>query len=211
MISNLHYISQGRTPEEHLENIGRMCSAGADWVQLRLKNEPFETCLETSKAAKRICDRSGTKLIINDMPTVACLLNAHGVHLGKQDQCPLEARKILGPNKIIGGTANTLGDCEVLLEKQVDYIGLGPFRFTTTKKKLSPLLGAAGYREILGSLRSSGKTIPVIAIGGINPKDIPVLTETGVHGIAISGWLTAQARPEEMFRKIYKQFSEKQL
>ncbi|WP_255702809.1 thiamine phosphate synthase [Antarcticibacterium sp. 1MA-6-2] len=150
----MHYISQGKIPEEHLENIRRMCAAGADWVQLRLKNETFERVLETAKAVKNICDAFQVKLIINDFPEVAKKINADGVHLGKLDSCPLEARRLLGKDKIIGGTANTLEDCESLCEKQVDYIGLGPFRFTTTKKNLSPILGTAGYQELLCSLRA---------------------------------------------------------
>ncbi|MBZ9729894.1 thiamine phosphate synthase [Salegentibacter sp. JZCK2] len=211
MISNLHYISQGETPKEHLENIRRMCAAGADWIQLRLKNEAYETVLETAKAAKEICDQFQVKLIINDFPEVVKEVNASGVHLGKEDNCPLEARKLLGPNKIIGGTANTLEDCERLCEKQVDYIGLGPFRFTTTKKNLSPILGPAGYRKLLSNLRAKGKSIPVIAIGGIIPEDLPVLAESGVNGVAISGWLTTHPKPEMIFRRIQQQFSEKQL
>lgn len=211
MISNLHYISQGETPAEHLENIRRMCAAGADWVQLRLKNEVFETVLETAKTAREICDEFRVKLIINDFPEVAKEVNADGVHLGKLDSCPLEARRILGPEKIIGGTANTLEDCESLCEKQVDYIGLGPFRFTTTKKNLSPVLGLEGYGRLLKNLYMKGKSIPVIAIGGICPDDIPALAETGVHGVAISGWLTTHPQPEMIFQEIQQQFSEKQL
>ncbi|SFN96068.1 thiamine phosphate synthase [Salegentibacter flavus] len=211
MISHLHYISQGEDSEEHLENIRRMCAAGADWIQLRLKNESFEKVLETAKAAKNICDEFQARLIINDFPEVAKKVDTDGVHLGKQDSCPLEARKLLGPDKIIGGTANTLEDCEILCEKQVDYIGLGPFRFTTTKKKLSPILGAEGYRKLLSNLRANGKSIPVIAIGGIIPEDLPILAESGVHGVAISGWLTTHPQPEMIFREIQKQFSEKQL
>lgn len=211
MISNLHYISQGKTPAEHLENIQRLCKAGANWVQLRLKDETFEVCLETAKAARKICDRSGTILIINDQTEIAGLAKADGVHLGKQDQCPLEARKILGPDAIIGGTANTIEDCEILVQKEVDYIGLGPFRFTTTKKNLSPVLGTAGYSKILESLGNIGSNIPVIAIGGITPADIPELTKTGLHGVAISGCLTSQEEPEQMLQAIKHQFAEKQL
>lgn len=206
MISKLHYISQGNTPEEHLKNIRRMCAARADWVQLRLKNEHFATVLETAKAAKHICDEFQVKLIINDFPEVAKIMNADGVHLGKEDSCPLEARKLLGPDRIIGGTANTLEDCKALYEKQIDYIGLGPFRFTTTKQNLSPVLGAEGYRRVLRSLSTQESSLPVIAIGGITPTDIPALAESGIHGVAISGWLTTHPQPEMIFQRIQQQF-----
>ncbi|TVZ26354.1 thiamine-phosphate pyrophosphorylase [Gillisia sp. Hel_I_86] len=206
MISKLHYISQGNTPEEHLKNIHRMCSAGANWIQLRLKNESFGTMLKTAETAKKICDSFQAKLVINDFPEVAKQVGAHGVHLGKEDSCPLEARKALGANKIIGGTANTLEDCQVLLQKKVDYIGLGPFRFTTTKNNLSPVLGVEGYRELLEKLAKNGSLVPVIAIGGITPADIPLLAQCGVHGVAISGWLTSGRQPEKMFQEIFNQF-----
>jgi thiamine-phosphate pyrophosphorylase len=183
-----------------------MCSAGANWIQLRLKNEPFDVVLKTAKTAKEICGDHQVKLIINDFPEVAKQVGADGVHLGKEDICPLEARKILGWDKIIGGTANTLEDCQALLQKQVDYIGLGPFRFTTTKKNLSPVLGAEGYRELLANLIKNGNAVPVIAIGSITPADIPVLTQHGVHGVAISGWLTYSDHPEKTFREIFDQF-----
>lgn len=117
-----------------MKNIDRMCRAGANWIQLRLKNESFDTVLKTAIAAKAICDSFKVTLIINDFPEVAKQVDACGVHLGKEDTCPLDARAILGTQKIIGGTANTLEDCQILLQKQVDYIGLGPLRFTHTKR-----------------------------------------------------------------------------
>ncbi len=207
MISNLHYISQGGTPEAHLENIQRMCASGANWIQLRLKDESFKVVLKTAETAKEICEAFQVKLIINDFPEVAKKIDAHGVHLGKQDQCVLKAREVLGPDKIIGGTANTFQDCELLVKKQVNYIGLGPFRFTTTKKKLSPILGVSGYEKLLRNLRNKGVGIPVIAIGGITPQDLPSLRKAGIDGIAVSGCLTDYEQPEEIIQDIYNQFS----
>jgi len=209
MISNLHYISQGESPEEHLKNIRKMCAAGANWIQLRLKNECLEKIQETAQKAKDICDEFQAKLIINDFPEIAKKVDAHGVHLGKEDHCPIKARKLLGPDKIIGGTANSLEDCEKLSTLQVDYIGLGPFRFTTTKKELSPILGVEGYGSLLNSLNAQGKMIPVIAIGGITLEDLPVLAKSGVQGVAISGWLTSYSNPEIIFKEIQQHFSEK--
>lgn len=210
MISTAHYISQGETPRIHLENLRRMALAGADWMQLRVKEESLKTVLKTAKAAKMISDRYRVKLIINDFPEIAKLVNADGVHLGRADLCPLEARRILGEEKIIGGTANTLEDCEHLVKKQVDYIGLGPFRFTATKKNLSPVLGITGYKKVLEGLYAIGADVPVIAIGGITAVDLPELKKTGVHGIAISAELTAHKQPRMFLQEIYNQFSERQ-
>ncbi|TVZ07759.1 thiamine-phosphate pyrophosphorylase [Cellulophaga sp. RHA_52] len=188
MISKLHYISQGKTPEVHLANIQKACSSGADWVQLRLKNVDEESLFQIALKAREITSHFQTRLIINDHYKIAKKVNADGVHLGKTDACPLEAREHLGKWISIGGTANTLEDCENLLKKEVDYIGLGPFRFTQTKKNLSPTLGLQGYQAILDELQT---TTPIIAIGGITIADVPELLKTGIYGIATSTEITA--------------------
>ena len=134
MISKLHYITQGKTPEEHLENVQKACASGAEWIQLRLKNLDPKTILETAQKAREITSHFQTRLIINDYYKVAKEVKADGIHLGKTDECPLKVREYLGSLYIVGGTANTLEDCTKLLEKEVDYIGLGPFQFTETKR-----------------------------------------------------------------------------
>ena len=187
MVSKLHYISQGKTAEEHLDNIQNACSSGADWVQLRLKNVDPKTILETAKKARDITAHYQTRLIINDYYKVAKEVNADGVHLGKSDACPLKVREYLGKFYSVGGTANTIEDCKALLEKKLDYIGLGPFRFTETKKKLSPILGLEGFESIVDALKTD---TPIIAIGGIELRDVPKVIRTGVFGVAVSSAIT---------------------
>lgn len=186
-IAKLHYISQGHAPEAHLENIQKACTYGTELVQLRLKNYSEDIVLKTAEQAREITTHFQTRLIINDHYKIAKAVKADGVHLGKTDTCPAEAREYLGKWYLIGGTANTVEDCENLIKKSVDYIGLGPFRFTKTKDNLSPILGLEGYRAILDVLKSS---TPIIAIGGIIESDIPELLKTGVHGVAMSGAIT---------------------
>ena len=199
MIAKLHYISQGSTPKEHLENIQQACQAGAQLVQLRLKEVSEQEILDTALKARKITAISNTSLIINDHYQVAKEVNADGVHLGKTDTCPTIARQFLGDPFVIGGTANTLEDCQALIEKQVNYIGLGPFRFTSTKKNLSPVLGTEGYQRILQALT---KPTPIIAIGGITLEDIPQIMQTGVHGIAISGAITQNFQLIQQFQQL---------
>lgn len=201
MISKLHYITQGKTPEEHLENVQKACASGAEWVQLRLKNLDPKTILETAQKAREITSHFQTRLIINDYYKVAKEVNADGVHLGKTDTCPLKAREYLGKWYSIGGTANTLADCKILLEKKVDYIGLGPYQFTETKKNLSPVLGTTGYQMLLEALKT---TTPIIAIGGINLEDVSKLINTGVYGVAVSGAITQNFNLISTFHKILK-------
>ena len=201
MISKLHYITQGKTPEEHLENVQRACASGAEWVQLRLKNLDPKTILETAQKAREITSHFQTRLIINDYYKVAKEVKADGVHLGKTDTCPSKAKEYLGDLYIVGGTANTLEDCKKLLEKGVDYIGLGPFQFTETKKNLSPVLGTTGYQVLLEELKT---TTPIIAIGGITTENIPEIIDTGVYGVAVSGAITQNFNSIPTFHKILK-------
>ncbi|WP_158837834.1 thiamine phosphate synthase [Polaribacter sp. L3A8] len=199
MIHKLHYISQGETPKEHLENIQKACVVGADWVQLRLKNSDAKTILETAKEAREITTRFKAKLIINDYYKVGKEIKADGVHLGKTDECPSKVRAFLGTSYIIGGTANTLEDCRNLLDKKVDYIGLGPYQFTKTKKNLSPVLGVEGYKKLIEELQTE---TPIIAIGGIALKDVTKITNTGIYGIAISGAITKDVTSIAKFQEI---------
>ncbi|MBJ6368173.1 thiamine phosphate synthase [Snuella sedimenti] len=199
MIPKLHYISQGETPQAHLDNIQKACTAGAELVQLRLKNRSEKQVLQTAEKAREITSHFQTRLIINDYYKVAHAVKADGVHLGKLDTCPTIARKHLASWQLIGGTANTIQDCEVLINKSVDYIGLGPFRFTKTKTKLSPVLGISGYAGIVEALQ---RETPIIAIGGITLEDVTDLINTGVYGIAASGAITNNVNSINSFHKL---------
>ena len=199
MISKLQYITQGKTAQDHLDNIQTACASGAEWVQLRMKGFDPKTILETAKKARALTSHYQTRLIINDYYKVAKEVKADGVHLGKKDDCPLKVRAYLGKFYAIGGTANTLEECKVLLDKKVDYIGLGPFRFTETKKNLSPVLGAEGYKKILEKLQTE---TPIIAIGGITLDDVSTIVKTGVYGVAVSAAITKDFTSIPVFHKI---------
>jgi len=199
IIPKLHYISQGNTPEEHLENIQKSCSSGAELVQLRLKNISENECLKLATAAREITSHFQTRLIINDHYKIAKEVKADGVHLGKTDVCPTIAREHLYTWQLIGGTANTFQDCETLISKEVDYISLGPFRFTSTKDNLSPVLGLNGYTAILDVLKTE---TPIIGVGGISTADVKDILETGISGIAVSGAITLDFNSVRLFNQL---------
>lgn len=184
---NLQYITAPKPEMSLCEQIEEVCRGGVRWVQLRIKNAGIAVILQEGHMAKEICHYYKALLIINDNVEVARQLQADGVHLGKEDMNPMEARKILGPQKIIGATCNTWDDILLRHRQGVDYIGLGPYAYTRTKEKLSPLLGLAGYTVLLEKMREAGITLPVFAIGGITDVDIPALMKTGIQGIALSG------------------------
>ncbi len=187
IIPKLHYISQGSSLKEHLVNIQKACTSGIELVQLRLKNVSEKKILALANEAREITSHFQTRLIINDHYRIAKEVKADGVHLGKTDACPTIARKHLYTWQIIGGTANTIQDCETLIGKEVDYIGLGPFRVTTTKDNLSPVLGLNGYTAITEALKTE---TPIIGIGGITTEDVTEILKTGISGIAVSGEIT---------------------
>lgn len=187
ILNKLHYISQGTTPKEHIENIQNACQSGAELVQLRLKDLSDKKILKIAEEAREITNHFQTRLIINDHYKIAKEVKADGVHLGLADTNPKTARKELYSWQIIGGTANSLQDCKQRIEEEVDYIGLGPFRFTSTKNNLSPILGLDGYRLIIEELKTE---TPIIAIGGITINDISEILNTGVSGVAMSGEIT---------------------
>ncbi|MDO5970698.1 thiamine phosphate synthase [Flavivirga aquimarina] len=207
MIPKLHYISQGNTGKEHLENIRKACTSGTELVQLRLKNLSEKKILKIAEEAREITAHYQTRLIINDYYKIAKKVKADGIHLGKNDTCPTIAKKHLETWQIIGGTANTLEDCKTLIEKKVNYIGLGPFRFTTTKDNLSPILGTNGYLAILEALQTE---TPIIAIGGITIEDIPDILKTGVYGIAVSGEITKNFNKISQFNKLLNSASQQE-
>lgn len=189
-IHKLQYISQGTTVSEQITHIRQALAGGCRWIQLRWKEADKDHILEAAAEAKALCTAYEATLIINDWPEIAKLVDAHGVHLGLTDTSVQEARNMLGAGKIIGGTANTFADIQQRVAEKCDYVGLGPFRFTLSKAKLSPILGLEGYRDILKHMRLQEISIPLIGIGGIRLEDIPTLLQTGVHGIAVSGLIT---------------------
>ncbi len=160
---------------------------GCRWIQLRMKDASDEEVREVALELIPLCRENDTFLIIDDRVHLVNELKVSGVHLGKDDMDPLEAREILGPHAIIGVTANTAADLLRFKNKDIDYAGVGPFRFTTTKKNLSPELGIEGYTEIVSQLREADMKLPIVAIGGITIDDIDSLMSTGVNGIAMSG------------------------
>ncbi len=165
--------------------VEKACISGVKWLQLRMKNRPVKEIEQTAAAIKQICDRYNCRLIINDHTDIAINTGAYGVHLGMEDLHPAEARRLSDNKVIIGCTANSF---QRVLEVSpyADYIGIGPYRYTRTKEKLSPVLGIEGIKNIVDHCRHNQITIPLIAIGGITVEDVTALISTGIDGIAVS-------------------------
>ena len=182
-ISKLQYITTNAVLAE------QACKGGVDWIQLRLKDVSYDAYFKVGREVQEVCKKYDATFIVNDDIKLALDLDADGVHVGKEDPLPQHyIDEMLGKGGIIGCTANTIADFEHLSGKAVSYIGLGPFRFTDTKKKLSPILGLDGYKSIFEEVRRGALDIPpVVGIGGVRESDVATLLSAGLYGIAVSG------------------------
>ena len=177
---------------------------GCRWIQLRMKDASEAELRAAAIDVQPLCRQYGATFIIDDHVDLVKQLHADGVHLGKQDMPIKEARQLLGTGFLIGGTANTFEDLRQHAANGADYIGCGPFRFTTTKQKLAPILGLDGYRSILAQMKEEGIALPVVGIGGITRDDIPALKALGLGGIALSGSILKAEDPVREMEEIMR-------
>jgi thiamine-phosphate pyrophosphorylase len=204
----LQFISHQNEKMSYLNGIREALAGECKWIQLRMKGATDEEVRPIALKVKEWCKEQNATFLIDDRVQLVKELQVDGVHLGKNDMPIAEARKILGEDFIIGGTANTFEDVKAHYEAGADYIGCGPFRFTTTKEKLSPILGLEGYKEIIQKMKAEGINIPIVAIGGITREDIPEIMKTGVNGIALSGCILNAKDPASETHDIMEMMKE---
>lgn len=200
----IQFITHSNNRYGYVDGARLALEGGCRWVQLRMKEATEAEFMAAAAEIGRLCKEHGATFVLDDHVKWVEKTGADGVHLGKNDMPIDEARKILGSDKIIGGTANTFEDVERLYRQGADYIGCGPFRFTTTKKNLSPVLGLEGYQHIVDQMKSHGINLPIVAIGGILESDIKSILATGVSGIAVSGGILNAENPAEEMQRFLK-------
>jgi thiamine-phosphate diphosphorylase len=179
-----------------------VCRGGCRWVQLRIKEASDEEFISHAKDVQKVCESYGATFIVNDRVEIAQGIGADGVHLGRDDMPPAKARELLGRKPIIGATANSMEEVEKLRNEPIDYIGIGPYRETRTKEKLSAIMGPQRMGQIVRQARGSGMDIPFIAIGGIVEADIQRIANEGLWGLAICGHISRAEDPEAQTRNI---------
>jgi len=203
----IQFITHTNDRYDYVEGARLALAGGCLWIQLRMKDAPKDTFLAAATAIGQLCKTYHATFILDDHAEWVQEAGADGVHLGKNDMPVSEARKLLGSRYVIGGTANTFDDVERLYRDGADYIGCGPFRFTTTKEGLSPVLGLEGYLSITEGMRHHGISLPVVAIGGITLADIGPIMQTGVTGIALSGTILRADNPVDEMKKIVSEMN----
>ena len=199
---SIQFITHQNDCIGYAEGAKMALEGGCKWIQLRMKDATDDEVRSVAAEIQPLCKQNEAIFLLDDRVELVRELHADGVHLGKNDMPVDEARRVLGEEFIIGGTANTFEDIERLASQGADYIGCGPFRFTTTKKNLAPVLGLEGYRDIIEKMHRAGIDIPVVAIGGITASDIDDILATGVKGIAVSGSVLTAENPVAMMRTL---------
>lgn len=199
----LQFITHHTDRYSYLDSARIALDGGCRWVQLRMKGADESLLEQTAITMQRMCREYGATFIIDDNVALAKRVGADGVHLGKNDMPIAEAREILGDSFIIGGTVNTFEDVLHHLQGATpDYLGCGPYRYTSTKANLAPILGIEGFRGVIQQMRNNDIEIPIVAIGGIRKEDIPQLLECGVGGIALSGSILMADNPVKEMKDI---------
>jgi thiamine-phosphate pyrophosphorylase len=208
----LQFITHFSDNYSYIDSAKIALEGGCRWIQLRMKDVNESLLEETALFVQKMCKEYGATFIIDDNVHLVKKIKADGVHLGKNDMPISEARRILGDGFIIGGTVNTFDD--ILKQRTTDngqqslgmpdYFGCGPFRFTSTKKNLAPILGLEGYENIISNMKRNNINIPIVAIGGINKDDILDILKIGVDGIALSSSILRSENPIEEMKDIVR-------
>lgn len=189
----------------HAAQVEDLCAAGAKWIQLRMKGASEAAWLSEAERACAACKESRAVFIVNDSVEVARESGADGVHLGSLDLDWASARRRLGPGFLIGGTVNNAGDARRAVDSGcLDYVGVGPLRFTSTKTNLSPVLGLARIAELVSVLGN----IPAWVIGGVEPGDMRGIREAGAAGVAVSSALWRDGMPARSVREFLAAWQE---
>ena len=191
----LQFITNTNVALPVVEQVKAVLDGGCRWIQIRMKDASDDEIADVVGQIKPMCIEKEAFLLLDDRVELAKKLDVGGVHLGHNDMPPSQARMILGPAAVIGCTANTFDDIKSRSALDIDYFGIGPFRHTTTKKNLAPVLGIEGIHDIVRQMREAEINIPIVAIGGIRLDDVTPLMQAGVNGIAVSGAIAGADDP----------------
>lgn len=187
----LYAISWDGAPLSHVQQVAALCRGGVGIIQLRMKAGTLEERLATAWECLRLCRQWGALLVINDDVELAKTIQAPAVHLGLKDMTISEARRCLGSDVILGGTANTPEQVLARMTEGANYVGLGPWRYTETKQNLSSVLGEEGVAQTMREVLARDPYYPVYVIGGIGPKDCKEIIDLGARGVAVSSALVS--------------------
>ena len=170
----------GRVDLTLAEQARRLGRAGIRVAQVRCKRALGRAAWEAVREAVEALRAAGVVVLVNDRVDWALLSGADGVHVGDEDLPPAEARRLLGPDRLLGVTVRGAAGAREAAAVGASYVGLGPVFATRTKEVAAPVLGLERLRREV-----QGSPIPVVAIGGIGLEMVTAVARTGVHGVAV--------------------------
>jgi len=184
----------------YVELAGAVLDAGVRFLQLRVKQQPTKRFVEIARAVKALTDRAHARLIVNDRPDIARLVDAAGVHLGQHDVPAAAARRMLGPDKIVGLSTHNLAQAEAAAAEGVaDYLGFGPIFPTASKDRPDPVQGLDGLRRV-----RAGVKMPLVAIGGITGVTMGEALNAGADAVAMIGEISRAANVSDTVRALLR-------
>jgi len=198
-IGRLHILTDSELQSRwsHLDLARAAVEHGAETVQYRRKGSSTRLMVEEAIALREVCRRRQVPLLVNDRVDVALAADADGAHLGDDDLPIPIARDLLGPHRLIGGSADTGAEARARRRDGADYAGIGPVFATSSKRDTGPVLGLDGLAV---AVREAG--VPLIAIGGITVENLSAVLATGVHGVAVLGAVCLSDDPGGVVAKL---------
>lgn len=200
------FITPNKTSEEIIKECTIVLQEGIKFIQLRMKGVANDKVLEVAKQIRPVCDKYCAILTIDDKIELLKSNLFDGVHLGKNDMPIKQAKQITQDKYLLGATCNTIQDIQKAIENGADYLGIGPYKYTTTKQNLAPILGLEGYKNIIKYMSDKNLNIPFYAIGGITLEDLQQLKNIGVFGVALSGTISTATNKQSIIKEILKTF-----
>lgn len=180
----------------HTEQVRRLIEGGARFIQLREKSLSSGEFFADAAQAVKFAHEHSAQIIINDRVDVTLALHADGVHLGQDDLWPDEARKILGPDAIIGFSTHSVEQASDALKLPVDYLAIGPIFGTSTKENPDPIVGPDG----LHAVRKAIGEMPLVAIGGIDLDSLSTVYDAGANSAAVISSIISQ--PDQIAERV---------
>lgn len=202
-VPRLHVLTDARPAEEVRSFVATVLAAGAPGVQLRVKGLADREWYELAAAVATRCRAAGARCIVNDRADIARAAGADGVHLGDHDLPVAAARRVVGPDLLVGATARNPGQAARAVADGADYLGVGPVFTSTTKAGLPDPIGTEGIAAVTRAV-----DVPVIGIAGVTTARIEEILDAGAHGVAVVGAVTAAADPARAVRDLLERLGE---
>lgn len=196
-LGRLHVLTDTRDGRDAVAVVQAALSAGAPVVQVRCKDGTDRELHDLAERVARLCDQAGALCLVDDRVDIALAVGAGGTHLGAHDLPIAAARRVAGPDHVLGGTARDPHLARELVAAGADYLGVGPASATSTKSGLPEPLGVAAVGAVATAVE-----VPVIAIGGVTVEHVPALLAAGVHGVAVVTAVSAAPDPAAATRAL---------